>query len=343
MERRAVPKLSIPGIKMDNKNLTPEKSLPKLLSTNANVPVIVSKLGERATYRYIEFFTAQIRNENTRRAYLTSTTQFFDWCNSNGLSLQEIHSIHIAAYIEMLTKTHSKPTVKQHLAAIRMLMDWLVTGHIIDVSPATSVRGPKHSSKTGKTPILTPEETRHLLNSIPNDSIIGLRDRALIAVMVYSFARISAAASMKVEDYYISGKRWWIRLHEKGGKRHEMPAHHNLEQYLDEYLDAAGIRDQPKTPLFRTFQGGRKRVMTENAMVQTYGWQMIQRRAKAAGIATKIGNHTFRGTGITTYLSNSGSLEKAQHMANHESPRTTKLYDRTKEELSLDEIEKIII
>jgi site-specific recombinase XerD len=328
---------------MANMNLTPGKPVPKLISSTAQIPMIVSNIGERATYRYVEFFTAQIRNPNTRRAYSTATSAFFDWCDANDLSLEEIHSIHIATYVEILQKTHSAPTVKQHLAAIRMLLDWLVTGHIIEMNPATSVRGPKYTSKTGKTPILTPEETRQLFDSIPTDSIIGLRDRALIALMVYTFARVSAATSMKVEDYYPAGKRWWVRLHEKGGKRHEMPAHHTLEAYLDEYLDAAGIREQPKTPLFRTFQGGRKRVMTENAMVQTYGWQMIQRRAAAAGIATKIGNHTFRGTGITTYLSNSGTLEKAQQMAAHESPRTTKLYDRTNDEMSLDEIEKIII
>lgn len=321
-----------------------KKPLPTLISGNADLPIVISNAGDRATYRYIEFFTAQIRNPNTRRAYLGSTTKFFDWCQEHELNLDNIHSIHIATYIEVLQQSElSAPSVKQHLAGIRMLFDWLVTGHIVEVNPATSVRGPKHVAKRGKTPILTPEETRQLFDSIPTDTLIGLRDRALIAVMVYTFGRVTAVTSMKVKDYYPIGKRWWVRLHEKGGKRHEMPAHHTLEQYLDEYLDAAGIRDQAKTPLFRTFQGGRKRIMTANPMLQTYGWQMVQRRATAAGIRTKICNHTFRGTGITTYLSNNGTLEKAQQMAAHESPRTTKLYDRTNDAMSLDEVEKIII
>jgi len=321
-----------------------KKSLPTLISANATLPTIISNAGERATYRYVEFFTAQIRNVNTRRAYLGSTNQFFEWLQENNLALEDVHSIHVATYIEILQQSDlSAPSVKQHLAAIRMLFDWLVTGHIVETNPATSVKGPKYVSKQGKTPILTPEETRQLFDSIPTNTLIGLRDRALIAVMVYTFGRVSAVASMKVKDYYPQGKRWWVRLHEKGGKRHEMPAHHTLEQYLDEYLDAAGIRDQPKSPLFRTFSGGRKHVITENPMQQTYGWQMIQRRASVAGIATKICNHTFRGTGITTYLSNNGTLEKAQQMAAHESPRTTKLYDRTNDAMSLDEIEKIII
>ncbi|MGV6852620.1 MAG: tyrosine-type recombinase/integrase [bacterium] len=147
---------------------------------------------------------------------------------------------------------------------------------------------------------------------------------------------------MRVKDYYPNGKRWWIRLHEKGGKYHEMPAHHTLEAYLDEYLNAAGIRDDANGSLFRTF-GGKGRAMTENPMVQTHAWQMIRRRANAVGIFTALCNHSFRGTGITTYLKNGGTLEKAQQMAAHESPRTTKLYDRTQDEISLDEIERVII
>jgi len=182
--------------------------------------------------------------------------------------------------------------------------------------------------------------TMKIINLTEGNSLANLGNTN--AVMVFTFARVTAAVSMKVKDYYPEGKRWWVRLHEKGGKRHEMPAHHTLEQYLDEYLDAAELRGNPNTPLFRTFKG-RTGKMTENQMIQTYAWQMIQKRALLAGIRTKVCNHTFRGTGITTYLSNNGTLEKAQQMAAHESPRTTKLYDRTSDALSLDEIEKILI
>ena len=99
--------------------------------------------------------------------------------------------------------------------------------------------------------MLSPEEARELFNGIPTDTLIGLRDRALIGVLIYSFARVSAAVSMRVEDYFPQGKRWWLRLHEKGGKHHEMPVHHTLEEYLDSYIAAAGIGGQPKSPLFR--------------------------------------------------------------------------------------------
>jgi site-specific recombinase XerC len=157
--------------------------------------------------------------------------------------LDEIEPLHVAAYIEALGKDFEKPTVKQHLAAIRMLFDWLVTGQIVATNPAHSVRGPKHVVKTGKTTVLDVGQARKLLDSIDTSTVVGLRDRALISVMTFAFARIGAVVAMRVEDYYPKGKRWWVRLHEKGGKRHEMPAHHNLEAYLDAYIEAAGIRN----------------------------------------------------------------------------------------------------
>ncbi len=235
-----------------------------------------------------------------------------------------------------------------------MLFDWLVTGHVLDVNPAHAVRGPKYVVKKGKTPVLTAEEARELLDSIQvvrttrredgpetdEPPIIGLRDRALIGVMVYTFARINAVLQMKVRDYFVQGRRGWVRLHEKGGKEHEVPCHHNLEQYLDEYIAAAGIAGDPDGPLFRT-AAGKTGALTGNAMWQQDAYRMIQRRATTAGIKTRIGNHTFRATGITAYLKNKGTLEAAQHIANHESPGTTKLYDRRQDEISLDEVEKI--
>jgi integrase/recombinase XerD len=133
-----------------------------------------------------------------------------------------------------------------------------------------------------------------------------------------------------------------VRLHEKGSKEHEVPCHHNLEKYLDEYIAAAGIASDLEGPLFRT-AAGKTGALTANKMWQVDAYRMIQRRPKAGGIKTRIGNHTFRATGITAYLKNKGTLEHAQHIANHESPRTTKLYDQRQEEISLDEVEKISI
>lgn len=311
----------------------------------------------KAAKRVLEFFTAQINNDHTRKAYLNGTRRFAEWCAAHGISdLAGVQPFHVAAFIKELQGQLSPPTVKQNLAALRMLFDWLVTGHVLDVNPAHAVRGPKYVVKKGKTPMLTAEEAHELLESIKitkrvvrngreleEPDLLGLRDRALIGLMVYTFSRVGAALQMKVKDYFVQGRRSWVRLHEKNGKEHDVPCHHTLDQYLDEYIAAAGIAGEPDGPLFRTAVG-KTGALTRNPMWQQDAYRMIQRRARAAGIKTKIGNHSFRATGITAYLKHPNSrLEIAQQLANHESPRTTKLYDRREEEVSLDEVEKIAI
>jgi site-specific recombinase XerC len=250
--------------------------------------------------------------------------------------------IHVATWIGVGTRELAAPSVKQRLAAIRHLFDWLVTGQVVPVNPAASVRGPRHVVTCGQTPVLDPLEARALLDSIDVGSIVGLRDRALIGLMVYSFARIGAALGMTIEDVFTQNRRLWVRLREKGGKRHAMPCHHNLEEYIIAYLDGAELRGHPKGPLFRTIGRGTGQ-LTRTVLPQANAYAMIGRRAVAAGIATKLGNHSFRATGITAYLKNGGTLEKAAAMANHASTRTTQLYDRRRDELSLDEVERIVI
>jgi integrase/recombinase XerD len=306
-----------------------------------SVPAIVADAGENASRRFIEFFTANIRNRNTRLAYAQAVGRFCHWCEQRRFSLELLEPVVIAAYVEELGTSYEKPTVKQHLAALRMLFDYLVVGQVLPMNPASSVRGPKHIVRKGKTPVLTAKEARELLDSIGLTAIVGLRDRALIGLMVYSFARVSAAVGMNVEDYYPQGKRSWLRLHEKGGKRHEVPAHHNAERYIDEYVQAAEIADQKKSPLFRTV--GRSGRATTNRMTRTDALRMIKRRAQKAGLSRTICCHTFRATGITAYLECGGTIETAQAIAAHESPRTTKLYDRTGDEITLDEVERIVI
>ncbi len=289
----------------------------------------------------MEFFTANIRNRYTRDAYARSVARFAIWCEERELQLSQITPVIVAAYIEELGQELSKPTVKQHLAAIRMLFDYLVVGQVMPVNPAYAVRGPKHVVKKGKTPVLTAEETGELLGMINPNTLAGLRDRALIGVMVYSFARVGAVVGMNVADYFQQGKRWWFRLHEKGGKRHDVPAHHKAEEYVDAYLQATGIGEDKKSPLFRSLD--RRRKLTERRIHRIEVLAMIKRRARRAGLPDTISCHTFRATGITAYLENGGTIENAQQIAAHESPRTTKLYDRTSDAISLDEIERIII
>jgi site-specific recombinase XerD len=307
------------------------------------LPALIADAGDRTRMRFIEFFAANIRNPNTRRAYARAIGDFFAWCARYDIaSVGAVQPVHVAVWIEELTGALSAPTVKQRLAAIRHLFDWLVTGQIVPVNPALSVRGPSHQVRRGKTPVLEPSEARALLDAIDVSTIAGLRDRALIGLMVYSFARIGAALGMKVEDVYIQRRRLWVRLHEKGGKRHEMPCHHNLETYLHAYIEAAGLGGDLKGPLFRTIGRGTDQ-LSATPLPQANAYTMVRRRAKAASIATRIGNHSFRATGITTYLRNGGTLEKAAQMANHASTRTTQLYDRRSDEVSLDEVERVLI
>ena len=314
---------------------------PVIASTQ--LPSLVAAAGERASLRFLEFFAANIRNPNTRRAYGRAVAEFLAWCADAGVrEIGGVQPLHVATWVEMQTRTRSAPTVKQQLAAIKHLFDWLVTGQVVPVNPAAAVRGPSHIVRQGKTPVLDPAEARTLLDSIDVSTPAGLRDRSLIALMVHSFARIGAALGMTVADVYTQKRRLWVRLREKGGKAHAMPCHHNLEEYLDAYLDGAGLRDDPKGPLFRTIGRGTGK-LSNRPLPQADAHAMIQRRTAAAGIETKVGNHSFRATGITAYLKNGGTLEKAAAMANHSSTRTTQLYDRRHEEVSLDEVERVVI
>ncbi|HEY7580949.1 MAG TPA: phage integrase N-terminal SAM-like domain-containing protein, partial [Acetobacteraceae bacterium] len=169
-------------------------AVPAIPTAATVVPGMIADAGERATRRYLEFFGANIRNRNTRTAYMHAVSRFFAWCEHNQIGqLADIEPLHVAAYIEALKvlekrkagaepqlKDATKPTTKQHLAAIRMLFDWLVTGQIVATNPAHAVRGPKHVVKTGKTTVLDTDQARTLLDSIDVSTVVGLRDRALI-------------------------------------------------------------------------------------------------------------------------------------------------------------------
>ena len=324
-----------------SKALAPAVSRPPVARTGASgmaLPAVIVDAGPVAVERFLEFFAASISNGRTRAAYGRAVGQFLSWCASRGLGLRAIAPLHVAAYIR--THPGSAPTVKQHLAAIRVLCDWLVVHQVLPANPAAAVRGPKHVVTKGATPVLTPAETRSLLDGIDAGSLVGLRDRALLSVMVYSFARVSAVVGMRRQDYFVEGTRGWLRLHEKGGKRHDVPAHHRAEAAVEAYLVAGGVEDA-KAPLFQSVdRSGR---LSGRSLTRCVVLAMIKRRAAAAGLPASTCCHTFRATGITAYLSNGGTLEHAQQIAGHASPRTTKLYDRTADTVTLDEIERIVI
>ena len=272
--------------------LMPTVARPEITRPGGAVvlPAVIVDAGPAAVERFLEFFAARIANARTRAAYGRAVGQFLAWCAARGLGLTAVSPLHVAAYIR--THPGSAPTVKQHLAAIRMLGDWLVVSQVLPVNPAAAVRGPKHVVTTGATPVLSPAEARRLLAAIDTGTLAGLRDRALVSVMLYSFARAGLDVATAA---------------------------------LFQSVDPAGRR------------------LTGRALSRRLVLAMIKRRAAAADLPPSTCCHTFRATGITVYLSNGGTLEHAQRIAGHASPKTTKLYDRTADTITVDEIERIVI
>ena len=223
------------------------------------------------------------------------------------------------------------------------MFSWLVTGPAISSNPATDVRGPRYSANEGKTPVLFEDDARLMLGAIDTRTLIGKRDRAMIAVMLYSFARVTALVSLRVRDFAELGNQAYFVLREKGGKHRRIPAHHKAAKHVRTYLETAGISDQQDAPLFRAALDRSSRRLTTDAMSRRGCLDMIKRRARAAGLPEDSNNHTFRGTGITNFLANGGNLESAARIAGHDSTRTTRVYDRNPDKIQRADIERFRI
>ena len=251
----------------------------------------------------------------------------------------------VSAYVEQ--HPSSPQTVLQHLAAIRQLFEWLKQQNILNNNPAENVKGPKYRVKVGKTPVLETDEMRQLFESFDLSHTAGLRDRALIGIMTYTFARVSAVVPWTSKTFCCVAVSIECGCTRKGGKYAEIPLHHTANEYLHAYMDAAeqqeGLIWGKETALFRSIRrgGGRHRLLSENRLGRRNALDMVKRRAKDDGVSPEICCHTFRGTGITNYLENGGSRDTAQELAGHEDVRTTALYDRRASSVSLDEIERM--
>ena len=321
--------------------------LRRVPGSGFSVPSVILATGTIGTEAFIEFFVATLRNPHTRLAYAKAVSRFAIWLEVDAKigDLRQLQAWHVATYIEQMLKDGLRPaTVKQSLAAIRQLCDFLVVRQVLTMNPATSVKAPRQVHRRGLTPVLLPEEARAILDAIDVTTLKGLRDRALIATMTYTFARISATLALRVSDYQTRGRRAWIRLLEKGGQTIDLPCHHLLEDYLDAYIAAAGLANGKKELLFCSMSSrSPDATLTDIPLIENNVWTMVNLRAKAAGIDRPINCHTFRATGITAYLKNGGQLEIAQQMAGHASPTTTQLYDRRNDDVALDEVERILI
>jgi len=337
-----------------------------ILPVSESAPQFLPGLESGAKEAMQQFFDAEIDNPRTQRAYIAAAADFFRFAipsMSGGLS--SLTALHFAQWIErMKERGLSTPTIKQRLAGVRMLFQSLARQQIIRWNPVAVVKGPAYSVKRGKTPMLDGDETNRLLQTIDTSTLIGLRDRAMIGTMAFSFARVTAVTSLNVAHVFHQKQRLWLRLTEKGGQCKDVPCHRHLQDYLSEWIAAAELAEKPEAPLFQTFSWEplptrnadrpydpeaeqeaprpRRRIVSGGRMTQAMTWEMIQRRAKAAGIKTAVCNHTFRAAGITAYLRNGGTIERAAAIAGHASTRTTQLYDRRPDDLTLDEIEKIL-
>jgi integrase/recombinase XerD len=305
------------------------------------VPALIDRAGQKAAKRFIEFFVAQYRNPNTREAYARAVGRFFAWSEDHGLrDLDYIEPLHVAAYVEELGGSYKVRTVKQHMAAIRMCLDYLVTGGILPTNPAMNVRGPKLVAAKGVTPVLDDDQVLDLLESIDTSTIAGLRDRALLGVMLFSWARVSAVCGLRIKDYESSGRKTHLFLGEKGGKEHRVLLHHKAEEFLDAYVHAAEIGSDRDGWLFRALD--RRRQLSDRPLNRSDVLAMVKRRAKAANLEPeRICNHSFRATGITNYMTNGGRIDVAKEMAGHADERTTGLYDRSSDKMTKEEVERM--
>jgi integrase/recombinase XerD len=287
----------------------------------------------------LDFFQSTLTNDNTRRSYLAALTRFATWCHAQGLAdVRSAKSHHLGSYLAHLEREGLAITTrKQHLAALRMFYVALCQRGLMDNNPAAGVRSPRHSRRRGVTPVLSEEEMRALLAAVPTETLRGLRDRALLLFLFHTFARVSAAVGLTMADVLRLGGRTWVRITEKGGKVLELPMHRSLDGALSTYLDVAGITEGP---VFRPFDGRTGRLKTE-PLTRTGAFLIVRGYARAAGIEAAIGCHSFRASGITTYLQRGGSLENAQKLAGHATPTTTKLYDRTGDEIAREEVERL--
>lgn len=331
-------------IPASGQNLPSLRSQSDSLSAAGGLPAILANAGQAAVFAAEEFFFGRIRNEHTRAAYLRAVKLFLAWCEEQGLELIRIAPKDVGQYLDRLRKKNtSVATRKQHLAAIRHFFDGLVTRHAILLNPALSVRGERYEVLEGKTPEITIQGARDLLASLDTSSVVGLRDRAIIAILIYTASRAGAVAKLRRGSLYHGGDQWMLHFEEKGGKSREIPVRHDLEAMLFAYIDAAGLEGAPKdSPLFRTaFRKTGK--LTSRGMHVMDVCRMVKRRLKDAGLPVRLSPHSFRVTTITDLLEQGVPLEDVQRLAGHADPRTTRLYDRRQKRITRNIVERISI
>ena len=322
--------------------LSDKQSLPKRNeSESGDFPTLVSEAGAAAQFAWEEFIFGKIRNPHTRAAYERAIRRFLDHCEAIGKELHNVSPRDVGGYLDALD--FAAATKKLQLSAIRHFFDVLVLRHVVVLNPAASVRGERLQVVEGKTPEITVRQARKLMQSIDTKTVVGLRDRAVIGILIYTAARVGAVAKLRRGDFYDLGDQHCLRFTEKGGKSREIPVRHDLQMFIAKYLAAGSLNDSDKsTPLFRTTIR-RTKVLTPNSMTAGDMGRMLKRRLRNADLPSRLSPHSFRVTTITDLLSQGVSLEDVQNLAGHADPRTTRLYDRRKRKVTRNIVERISV
>ncbi len=322
----------------DSRDLVDRRNALPVLPPESSFPTIVQDSGRPACHAWQDFFSASLRNPHTRTAYRRAVRRFFQWLPP-GVLLHQITPAIIGTYFD--DHPGSPPTRKLHLAALRALFDVFVTRHIIAINPAACVHGERYQVIEGKTPEISLQQATRLMQSIDTSGIIGLRDRAVIAVLVFTAARAGAVAKLRLKHFTDDGTQYLLRFDEKGGKSREIPVRHDLQGIILEYFTAARIEGEPgDLPLFRTTVR-RTGKLTANAMTGVDICRLVKRRLKDAGLPDRLSPHSFRVFTVTDLLTQGVPLEDVQYLAGHSDPRTTRLYDRRQKRVTRNIVERI--
>jgi site-specific recombinase XerD len=305
------------------------------------VPLLVADAGERAGFAWDEFFSGHIRNRHTRAAYLHAVRRFFAWAQLRVSSIGQITPGIIGEYFDQ--HTGSLPTKKLHLAALRAFFDVLVNRHVIVLNPAATVRGERYQAVEGKTPEITIDQARLLLKATAGLSPVQLRDRAIIATLIYTAARAGAVAALRLKDFVWDGTQHKLRFLEKGGKERLIPVRHNLQLDVLAYLNWFDWKTEPcDSPLFRSV-AGRTGQLTQQPIRNVDICRMVKRRLHDAGLPLHLSPHSFRVATVTDLLTQQVPLEDVQYLAGHSDPRTTRLYDRRQQQVMRNTVDRISI
>ncbi len=304
-------------------------------------PALVAECGPAAQFAWDEFIYGKLRNLYTRRNYRHAVNQFLSWCQSRHVDLVRVTPAHVGQYFDGLA--YAPATKNLHLAALRHFFDELVTRHVIVLNPAASVRGERYQVIEGKTPEMTVPQARQLLASIDTSHVVGLRDRAIIGILVYTAARVGAVAQLSRADFYDTDSQYCLRFAEKAGKSREIPVRHDLRGMISDYLRTAGIQDDEEaTPLFRTTIR-RTKQLTASGMTSIDMARMVKRRLRDADLPQRLSPHSLRVCALTDLLSQNVPLESVQNLAGHSDPRTTRLYDRRHRRVTRNIVERISV